>query len=515
MFFLILVVAGSLLLHWLYKLNKDYYVMAFFAKRLYTKDGRSAESISPVAPGKTIFGNTLDLYGCDNASVFKLSRDLAKEMGESFVEYDLGTPVYNVIDAEIAENVMNHPNLITKGLFYKFLYPFLRTGLLTSTGKKWHSRRKMLTPTFHFNILNQFQEIFKTESQKFLQQFRGKDEATIVLNDVIPRFTLNSICETAMGVKLDEMAEKGDRYRESFSQIEACFTRRLSNPFLWGDWLFNLLAAKDYAAALNVVHGFSSEIIAKRRLLLKDELENLKEAQSNDDDVFTTKKRFAMLDTLIYAEKDGLIDHIGICEEVDTLMFEGYDTTSIGLIFGLMNMGLYADKQEECYQEIQEHISDDLSNLDIGQLNKLKYLDYFMKETVRLLPSVPVMGREAVQDTELANGLVLPKGSQIALNVFDIHRNVKYWDSPDEFRPERFLPENCQNRHTYAYVPFSAGQRNCIGQKYAMQEMKTLLVVILKEFKILPVTDPKTIIFTAGITLRTQNKIQVKLVRRK
>lgn len=64
-----------------------------------------------------------------------------------------------------------------------------------------------------------------------------------------------------------------------------------------------------------------------------------------------------MLDTLICAEKDGLIDHIGICEEVDTLMAEGYDTTSIGLTFSLLNMGAYREQQELCYQEIQEHIA--------------------------------------------------------------------------------------------------------------------------------------------------------------
>jgi len=109
-------------------------------------------------------------------------------------------------------------------------------------------------------------------------------------------------------------------------------------------------------------------------------------------------------------------------------------------------------------------LSDDLSNLDVNQLNKLKYLEYFMKETMRLFPSVPIMAREPVQDTELANGLIIPKGSQISIHVFDIHRNAKYWDSPEEFRPERFLPENVQNRHTYAYIPFSAGQRNCIGK---------------------------------------------------
>ncbi|XP_039479318.1 uncharacterized protein LOC120443936 [Drosophila santomea] len=512
---LLLVLAVSALLHWLYRANKDYHVLSFFTKRIRSKDGTPVEIIAPTPRGKTIFGNTFDLYGRDHAGVFNHSRERAKEMGTSYIEYAFGTAIYNIIDADSAENVMNHPNLITKGLVYNFLHPFLRTGLLTSTGKKWHARRKMLTPTFHFNILNQFQEIFKTESQKFLQQFEGQDEITISLHEVIPRFTLNSICETAMGVKLDEMAEKGDRYRENFSQIEECFIRRLSNPLFWGDKLFNIFAAKDYASALDVVHGFSSEIIAKRRVLLKDELDKNPSTQTGDDDGFVSKKRFAMLDTLIHAEKDGLIDHIGICEEVDTLMFEGYDTTSIGLIFGLMNMSLNPDKQELCFQEIQEHIDDDLSNLDVSQLNKLKYLEYFMKETMRLFPSVPIMGREAVQETELANGLILPKGAQITLHVFDIHRNAKYWDSPEEFRPERFLPENIQDRHTYAYVPFSAGQRNCIGQKYAMQEMKTLMVVLLKQFKVLKAIDPQKIVFHTGITLRTQNKIRVKLVRRK
>lgn len=80
-------------------------------------------------------------------------------------------------------------------------------------------------------------------------------------------------------------------------------------------------------------------------------------ARVSDFSYINKKQHYAMLDTLIFAEKDRLIDHQGICEEVDTLMFEGYDTTSMGLIFGLMNMSLYADKQELCYQEISEHIA--------------------------------------------------------------------------------------------------------------------------------------------------------------
>ncbi|XP_062133620.1 cytochrome P450 4p1-like [Drosophila sulfurigaster albostrigata] len=514
--FLWVLLAVLSLYFWLKEMNKDYFVLSFFAPRVQTKDGRPVESIAPVAKGKTIFGNGFDLYGKSDAEIFQHSRGHAKKIQSSYIEYGMGMALYNVIDPEVVELILNDQNLITKSLIYDFLHPALRTGLLTSTDKKWHSRRKILTPTFHFNILAQFEEIFKAESLKFVEQFRGASEISISVSELIPRFTLNSICETAMGVKLDDMAEKGDNYRKNFALIEKRFLRRISNPFYWNNTTYNLFGAKEDKPMLKTIHDFSSEIIAKRRILLQDALRNPQNTHADaDDDIYINKKqRYAMLDTLIFAEKDGLIDHQGICEEVDTLMFEGFDTTSMGLIFGLMNMSLYADKQEQCYQEVNEFIDDDFSNLDINQIAKLKYLDCFVKETMRMFPSVPFMGRQVQRKTELANGLILPAGTQIMLHVFDIHRNPKHWDSPNEFRPERFFPENSTNRHIYSYIPFSAGQRNCIGQKYALLEMKTLLIVVLKQFKILPLVNPKHFVFNSGITLRTNNNIKVKLVRR-
>ncbi|XP_060653760.1 cytochrome P450 4p1-like isoform X1 [Drosophila nasuta] len=503
------------LLFWLYQINKDYYVLAFFAPRVKTKDGRPEWTIAPVPKGRTIFANGFDLYGLTEQQVFQQLRIRAETFPSSFIEYGFGIAIYNITDAESAELVLNDQNLITKSIIYDFLHPALCTGLLTSTDKKWHSRRRLVTPTFHFNILGQFEEIFKAESFKFVQQFNGASEISISVSELIPRFTLNCICETAMGVKLDDMAEKGDLYRENFTMIDKSFVRRLSNPFFWNKTLYEYFRPKADASSLKVVHDFSNEIIAKRRILLEADLQHRKTTQDADEDIYVNNKpRFAMLDTLIFAETDGLIDHKGICEEVDTLMFEGFDGTSIGLIFALMNMSLYADKQELCYQEINEYIADDFSNLDINQIGKLKYLDCFIKETMRMFPSVPVTGRQAVRETELANGLILPAGTQISLHIFDIHRSPRYWDSPDKFQPERFLPENCRDRHTYAYIPFSAGQRNCIGQKYAMLEMKTLLIVVLKHYKILPLIDTKDLVFSTGITLRTDNNIKVKLVKR-
>ncbi|XP_032292922.1 cytochrome P450 4p1-like isoform X1 [Drosophila virilis] len=511
----IVIITLCVLLQWLYKINEEYYILSFCARRVRAKDDRSVESIAPIPKGRTIFANCFDLYGKDGVGIFQYHRRLAREMGSSYLIYSLGAPIYSIIDPVNAEFVLNNASLITKGALYDFIQPALRYGMLTSTGKKWHTRRKMITPTFHFNILGQFVEIFKAESQKFLKLVESQPESIISLSELIPRFTLNNICETAMGINLDELTEKGDRYRESIKMIERCFVKRLCNPLLHNNTMYKLLAASEDAPFLKVVHEFSSDIIAKRRVLLKAELDERRKHQSPDDDIYINKKRrFAMLDTLICAEKDGLIDHDGICEEVDTLMFGGFDTTSMSLIFTLLNLSLYEDMQELCCQEISEYI-DDPSDLDITQLSNLKYLDRFIKETIRMFPPVPFIGRQTLSETELPNGLILPARTQIIMHIFDIHRNPKYWDSPEEFDPDRFLPENSMKRQTYAYIPFSAGQRNCIGQKYAMLETKTLLIFILKRFKILPITDPKELVLFNGITLCVKNNIKVKLVLRK
>ncbi|KAH8421018.1 hypothetical protein KR222_003993 [Zaprionus bogoriensis] len=530
---LCLVIAACALAHWLNKISKDYIIAAFFSRRVRTKDGRAVESIAPIPKGLTIFANCFDLYGKDEAAVFQFSRKLANEMGKSYLSYSVGMPLYNVIDADNIEFIMNNPNLITKGRVYDFMKPALRTGLLTASAKKWQVRRKLIMPTFHINILAQFLDVFKTESAKFVQQFQHQQESIISLTELIPKFTLNCICETAMGIKLDDLTEKGDRYRNSMKMLEKLFVKRLSNPLHFNRIVYNILGSWEDAPFLKVIHDFSSEIIAKRRILLEQELDHRRLNQLPDEDIYVNeRRRFAMLDTLICAEKDGLIDHDGICEEVDTLMFGGFDTTSFSLVFILMNLALHLEQQELCYKEIQEciygncvaakkanrlivyRLTDDLSNLDCTQLTKLKYLECCIMETFRIHPVVPLIVRQTLTETEFPNGLILPASTQILIHVYDLHHNAKYWERPGEFDPERFLPHNKQDRHPFAYMPFSGGQRNCMGQKYAMMEMKTFLIFILKQFKVLPITMPDELVFSSGFTLCVKTNVQVKLVRR-
>lgn len=234
-----------------------------------------------------------------------------------------------------------------------------------------------------------------------------------------------------------------------------------------------------------------------------------------------------MLDSLLFAEKEGLIDHRGICEEVDTFILAGYDTISMNLIYALRCLAMYPDVQAKCYEELQECIPEDLSGLNMKQLNNLKYLDCFIRETLRLYPSVPTVKRECIADTVVGGNLFLPKRTHINLHIYDIHRNPKYFQDPEVFRPERFM--SSEKRHPYAFIPFSVGQRNCIGksifrglklfainiyflgQKFAILEIKTLLIHILQNFQLQSVSDCEELKFSTGLLLRTNTNVKIKL----
>lgn len=105
----------------------------------------------------------------------------------------------------------------------------------------------------------------------------------------------------------------------------------------------------------------------------------------------------------------------------------------------------------------------EFSDLTVFDFNKLDYLECVLKETLRLYPSVPFLARSCVTETHM-NGLILPERTQINVHVYDIMRDPNHFPDPSAFKPERFLLENSVNRHPFAFVPFSAGSRNCIGK---------------------------------------------------
>lgn len=116
----------------------------------------------------------------------------------------------------------------------------------------------------------------------------------------------------------------------------------------------------------------------------------------------------------------------------------------------------------------------------------MKYLERVIKEVQRLYPSAPIVARELERDLELPGRILVPNGTQLNILIYSIHRDPRIWKNPDVFNPDNFLPEAIQSRPPYSYIPFSAGPRNCLGQKYAMLEMKSTIGTLCRKFKFLP-----------------------------
>uniref|UniRef100_A0A1I8QDL1 Cytochrome P450 n=1 Tax=Stomoxys calcitrans TaxID=35570 RepID=A0A1I8QDL1_STOCA len=495
------VVALALLL---YKLNDTYYVLCI-CKRVKTEDGSPLGNKVYELPGTTIFGNTFDFKDLTPAGLFKFVRDCNnRSQGKSVLSYYPVTPLYSIVKAEDAVEFFQSTELLQKPIFYQLLQDFLGDGLLLSSDRKWMHRRKMLTPAYHFNILREFTTTFKEESIRLVKRLDSMPTDVVEVHEISKEFALNSIIETALGVKLDDITGSAE-YRQTINQIEDIFLERIFNMLFYFNGLFRLFGKYEkYKRHLNIVHEFSNNIIQKK----KEEYRQKQKGATEDVDEFGKKNRYAMLDTLLAEEAKGNIDHQGICDEVNTFMFEGFDTTSTCLAFTIMNLALHPEAQAKCREEISN--LGEFTSLTVMDFNKLMYLECVLKETLRLYPSVPFISRKCSTETRI-NGLILPANSQIDVHIFDINRDPKHFPDPSAFKPERYFPENTVKRHPFASVAFSAGARNCIGQKFALLEMKVVMVSLLLNYEILPITKVEDLNLEYGIILRTSEKIHVKL----
>ncbi|XP_019548746.2 probable cytochrome P450 4ac1 isoform X2 [Aedes albopictus] len=464
-----------------------------------------------------VLGNALTLLFNDQVSTFKLPRKWAQKYKASYRLVIRGGFIINAIRAQETEALLSSTKLIDKSLLYTFLYPFMGVGLLTSTGQKWFHRRKILTAAFHFNILPKFLMTFQEECDKLVQKLDVdvREGKTTTMQSLAARFTLNTICETAMGVKLDSMS-MADEYRAKIQEVVKILLLRVMNPWLVEEFTYRLLGFRGrLMKLLKPIHAFTRSIIKQRRNLFHANVKNLDDF-SEENIYMNTNQRYALLDTLLASEAKNQIDEEGIREEVDTFMFEGHDTTASAITFIFLTIANHQDAQLQLSEEIKTMIAGRTNPnepLSIHDYGELKYMDRVIKECLRLYPPVPFISRAILEDTWFGERFI-PKDSMANVHIYDLHRDPEQFPEPERFDPDRFLPENVEKRNPYAYVPFSAGPRNCIGQRFAMLELKAILTAVLREFRVLPVTKREDVVFIADMVLRSRDPIVVKFERR-
>nr|APA31876.1 cytochrome p450 00951 [Brachionus plicatilis] len=393
----------------------------------------------------------------------------------------LGTmPNYIFHRGEYAEILFSSAKNTQKSVQYNFLHPWLGTGLLTSYGDKWSTRRRLITPTFHFEILNDFLNVMNEQALIMTDILKNlvKNKQEINIFERLKACALDVICESAMGQNVNAQNDHSSDYVNAVARISELVTYRFFDPLEWSDFIYyKTQKGKDFKRCLKILHEFTTKVILERDGDL-------------DDLDLQSKKRIAFLDLLLKAKReDPTITFDDIREEVDTFMFEGHDTTAAAASWACQLIGSHPHVQKKLHEEIDSVLGESDRPLNNDDLKELKYLDLVIKETLRLFPSVPYFGRVISEDCDI-DGFKILKGETAVIVAYMIHRDEKYYPDPEKFDPERFLPENSKDRHPYAYIPFSAGRRNCIGQRFAQMEEKVLLANILRYFDI---TSVKTI----------------------
>lgn len=522
----------------------------------------------PGPDGYPLLGNAHEFVGSSNTIFEKMYERSFEFTPSSPVKVWIGPRLLVFLtDPRDIEIILSSNVYIDKAPEYRFFEPWLGNGLLISTGEKWRAHRKLIAPTFHLNVLKSFIDLFNKNSLLTVDKMRKEGNKAFDVHHYMSECTVEILLETAMGV--DKKTQQASGFEYAAAVMKMCDILHLRHTKVWlrPDFLFNMTNyAKDQVKLLDFIHGLTINVMKKK----KDAYLKNKQATIDNTNVFNTtvfddlrkarfdsekktetkpkqkevtevvkgssfgqsaglkddldveddvgeKKRQAFLDLLIESAENGVVlTDEEVREQVDTIMFEGHDTTAAGSSFFLCVMGVRPDIQEKVVEELEQIFGDSDRPCTFQDTLEMKYLERCIMETLRMYPPVPIIARELQEEVKLKSAdLTVPAKCTVIIGTVKLHRNPNIYPNPEVFNPDNFLPEKTSNRHYYAFVPFSAGPRSCVGRKYAMLKLKILLSTILRNYKVTSDVKEKDWKLQADIILKRTDGFMIRLEPRK
>ncbi|GFT01758.1 cytochrome P450 4V2 [Nephila pilipes] len=412
-------------------------------------------------------------------------------------------PIICLVKADAVKEFLKEKKMFEKSSLYDSAKIMIGTGLLISPVEKWKSRRKLLNICFHHDMLKEYLVIFNKNSQKLVEFFQQETKNNY--SDVkkhINDLSLDIICETLFGTSVGALGDPDSQYSKSFSRIAELFMSRIYKFWQWPDFLFKFTSAyREGMQHVKLFQDLANSVIQERE----------KYYSSNSERIARTKRK-VLIDTLLelHFETQELTKD-DVMEEVLTFLMAGHETISFTLIWALYLIGLHPKVQEKIHEELDNVFGEDLERkVTEEDLCDLKYLSCVLQETNRLYTIVPVFGREILEDTVISDYPV-PKGASCFILAYFLHRDETVFPDPEKFDPDRFLPENAAKIPEGAYVPFSAGPRNCIGQRFADIEMKTILSSILRHYNFHSLDPRDKVLPVMNITLNPSTDVRIRI----
>ncbi|MCB0012047.1 MAG: cytochrome P450 [Anaerolineales bacterium] len=330
------------------------------------------------------------------------------------------------------------------------------------TWDAWLWRRRLLQPAFHRQQLAQFAEAMVDETVQFMSDWQIGE--IVPLKSAMKTLTMRIIGRTMFSAPLQDTTE----LQHHFEQVSEYSYYRTASMIQWPEWL-PLPIHRRTRAAVQRRHEMVQQIVAER----------LESGQPRDD----------LLDMLITANLDDgtKFSPDNIVHEMISIIFAGHETTAMTMTWVFHLLSRYPEVKARVLAEIRNALGDRLPAL--ADLDAMPYTEWVILETLRLYPAVYATLREAEEEDELG-GYHVPAGTEFLINIRGMHRDPQHWPEPDAFRPERFSPEESEGRHKGAYLPFLLGPKKCIGDAFAMMEMRLLVPTILQRWALEPAGPP-------------------------
>ena len=439
---------------------------------------RKCKALRPIPgwPTHWFWGNLLQ-YDRTEATRIKLTKFVQDNRLKIFrVWFGPIFPIVCVCHSSSVQEVIKLPK---DKYTYSYLRPWLGDGLLISEGKKWFRNRRLLTPAFHYEILKGYVPVVNTCLEVFLDKWTtaAKEDKGVFVFDDVSKLSLDILLRCSFSSETNCQLSDEHPYVSAVPKLALFICERFHTLLHQNEFIYSLTAkGRAFKATCKIAHDYTEAVIRERK-------EVLKAAQAKGSgDASQQTKYLDFLDILLTAQDEdgkGLTD-AEIRDEADTFMFEGHDTTTSGMSWTLYCLAQYPEHQDKIREEVRNVLMG-REWLEYEDLKKLEYTTWCIKEAMRLYPPVLDVVRQTTQNTEVA-GHVIPPGVMVIIDVLRLHYNPDDWENPDEFNPLRFHPSHAEGRHPYAYIPFSAGYRNCIGQNFALNEERMVIASVVSRF---------------------------------
>ncbi len=376
-----------------------------------------------------------------------------------------------------------------RGWHYRLLRNLLGENLVVSEGDYWLRQRRLAQPAFHRQRLAGYAGVMVDATAQMLA--RWGDEAasgeTIEIGAEMSRLSLAIAGRTLFSRDVSHEADAvGRALGELGRDLEHRFHHPLTSLPAWVPTPRN----RRFRETAHTLNGIVAELIRERRREGRDHGDLLSMLmQARDEETGA-----AMTDDQLHSE-------------VLTFFLAGHETTATALTWMWYLLASHAAIRQRVRAEVGSVLGARVPGVD--DVPHLVLTRMAIEEAMRLYPPIWALPRQAVADDEIG-GYRIPARSTVVICSFLTHRHPAAWDRPDEFDPERFTPERVAQRPKYAYFPFLAGPHQCIGNEFALLEMRLIAAQVLQRFD-LALVDGPPIVPRASLSLRPSRPVRVQL----